>query len=310
MVFRRIVFSGMSKPASKCVFCGSQRDLTKSHVWPEWIEKILPQSATHHEQIVGQFYTFVPEVEGPAFWKKIKQGHVGTRKPRNTCKECNGGWMRRMEEATMSIMPPLLLGHPYLLETFKQRLLASFLCLISMRVDLSSYKMRAIPSADRGLLIRYFAPPESWKIWIARYDGSLLIDQRYTAMQIASSPDVPRGVEHCNSQVTTLVIGQLCAHLFSSSVWPDFPGYRGAELASIWPPQPFDIDTSDLPIITEADVPWLHETIARTSLEELATNDGQAGGLNSRERLSYIPQNRQQRDPWLLPAHCTRAGHL
>ncbi len=91
------------------------------------------------------------------------------------------------------------------------------------------------------------------------------MDQRYTAMQIASSPDVPRGVQYCNSQVTTLVIGQLCAHLFSSIVWPDFPGYDGAELAEIWPAQRFDIEVSDLPVITEAEVPWLHETIARTS---------------------------------------------
>ena len=258
-------FSGMSRPASKCVFCGSQRDLTKSHVWPEWIEKILPQTATHHEHIIGQFCTFVPDMEGPAFWKKVRQGHIGTRKPRNTCKECNGGWMRRIEEAAMSIMPPPLRGRPYLLETFNQRLLASFLCLVSMRVELSSHEMRAIPAQDHEWLIKYFQPPPSWKIWISRYDGSPLIDQRYTAMQIASSPDVPRGVKYCNTQVTTLVIGQLCAHMFSSTVWPDFSGYDGAELTMIWPPQRFDIDLDDLPVIIETEVPWLHETIARTS---------------------------------------------
>jgi hypothetical protein len=55
----------MSKPVGKCVFCGGP-GLTKSHVWPEWAEAILPESATHHEQIIGQFHTFTPKVQGPA----------------------------------------------------------------------------------------------------------------------------------------------------------------------------------------------------------------------------------------------------
>jgi hypothetical protein len=53
--------------------------------------------------------------------------------------------------------------------------------------------------------------------------------------------------------------------MFSSTVWPDFSGYDGAELTMIWPPQRFDIDLDDLPVIIETEVPWLHETIARTS---------------------------------------------
>jgi hypothetical protein len=255
------VFPLMSQPAGRCAFCSSQRDLTKSHVWPEWLERVLPQTATHHEQIIGQFYTFTPQMEGPAFSRKTKQGHVATRKPRNTCLKCNGGWMRRIEEAVMLIMQPLLAGQPYPLNTFYQRLLASFLCLICMRVEATS--IRAIPSADRDWLMKHFEPPKNWNIWIARYEGAQLIDQRYTAMQVASSPDVPRGIEHCNSQVTTLVIGQLYAHLFSSTIWSNFSGYRGADLTLIWPPQRFDVEAYNLPVITEADVPWLHETIAR-----------------------------------------------
>jgi hypothetical protein len=252
---------GVSRPATKCAFCGNT-GATKSHVWPEWAEKILPPSATHHETIIGSFATFTPKVRGPALSKKIRPGHIGSRRPRNTCGECNRGWMRRVEEAVMSIMPNLLLGEASILTVFNQRLLAAFLCLVSMRIEASSHKMKVIPVSDRDWLIKNFEPPPDWKMWIARYDGNAT-EQRYSPMQIISSETETIGVEYCNTQVTTLVIGQLFAHLFSSTVWPSFPGYEGADLAPIWPPRQCDIELSDLPVITEAQVPWLHETIAR-----------------------------------------------
>lgn len=253
----------MSKPAGKCVFCREQRKLTKSHIWPEWIESILPQKATHHEHIVGQVSTFEPKMDFPALWRKTKEGHVATRRPRNTCYGCNGGWMRTIEEAAKPLMPSLLLGQQHRLNAAERRALAAFLCLVSMRIEFSSLEMRAIPAADHDYLRTNFEPPREWKIWIARYIGTISIDQSYMALQIESTPDVPRGVEHCNTQVTTLVIGQLCAHLFRSTTISDFRGYEGIHLVTIWPPHPFDIEISTMPPVLESDVPWLHEAFGR-----------------------------------------------
>jgi hypothetical protein len=264
-IFCRINFSAMPKPAGKCVFCRERRKLTKSHIWPEWAEQILPQTATHHEHIISQFRTFAPKVQGPTFHKRVKPGHVGKRRPRNTCFECNGGWMREIEEATIPFMEAILLGQRYSLTQTDQRLLAALLSLVSMRVELSSHEMRAIPPSDHDWIRTRFEPPPYWKIWIARYVGNVAMDEQHMAMQISSSMDVPAGVDHCNTQVTTLVIGQLCAHLFSSTEWPEFGGYEGIFLSRIWPLTPFDIEVSSLPPIFESEVPWLHETVARTT---------------------------------------------
>jgi hypothetical protein len=253
----------MSKPKGNCVFCGEAGSLTKSHVWPEWIEPILPRKATHYEQVIGGFTTFIPKSKRPAFRRKIRQGHVGTRKPRNTCVVCNGGWMRHIEEATMAFMPSLLLGKPFLLDTISQRLLATFLCLVSLRIEFSSQIARPAPVEDRDWLKMHFEPPPSWRIWIAKHKGNLRMDERYTGMQISSSPEGPSGVDFLNSQVTTLVVGEFCAHLFCSTIWTDFEGYEGIRLSRIWPPRQIDIDTLFLPVMPENAVPWLHEAIAR-----------------------------------------------
>jgi len=71
------------------------------------------------------------------------------------------------------------------------------------------------------------------------------------------------GPEDCNTQVTTIVAGQLCAHIFSSSVWGNFKGYQGAPLTQIWPPHQLPIDTRFIRSIDNAGLPWLHEAVAR-----------------------------------------------
>jgi hypothetical protein len=251
----------MSRPPTICVFCG-RTGATKSHVWPDWIAKVLPPNATHHETIVGSFTTFIPKARGQSLAKTVKPGHIGTRKPRNTCGECNNGWMKQIEESVMSIMQPLLFGDQFLLNVWQQRRLATFLCLVSMRVETSYHDMKVIPVADRDYLRKNLEAPPDWKIWIARYAG-YKTEQRYNAMQIMSHPTETIGAQYCNSQVTTLAIGKLLAYLFSSTVYPEYSGYDGIELAAIWPPRRLDIELNDLPIVTEAAVPWLHESLPR-----------------------------------------------
>jgi hypothetical protein len=111
----------MSKPKGKCAFCGKPGDLTKSHIWPEWAEAILPQTATHHQQIIGEFLTFKPIAKGPEYFQRVRPGHVGKRKPRNTCLACNAGWMRLIEENTLPFMDSLILSKPYSLNLAEQQ---------------------------------------------------------------------------------------------------------------------------------------------------------------------------------------------
>jgi len=83
-------------------------------------------------------------------------------------------------------------------------------------------------------------------------------------MQIVSSPDVTVGFEYCNTQITSLIVGQFYAHLFSSTVWKDFSGYEGIDLVQLWPLTHRIIPVQSLPVIFEQEVTLLHEAIPRT----------------------------------------------
>ena len=108
-------------------------------------------------------------------------------------------------------------------------------------------------------------PSSNWRIWIARHAGANLEDYvyRYTAMQVLSEPTAIYGPGYCNTHVTTIIVGQLLAHIFYSSVWPDFPGYAGNPLTQVWPPSDHYIDTSLLTSASDNDGTALHESISR-----------------------------------------------
>jgi hypothetical protein len=147
-------------------------------------------------------------------------------------------------------------------------LLAGILSLVSIRVELTAKPMRTIPQADIESVMKTGRPNDHWRVWIARHSGKDLknYSYRYTAMQVLSEPTSVYGPEHCNTHVTTLVVGQLYAHILFSTVWPDFPGYQGVSLTQIWPTHDLHIKTDFLPVMSEAGGMELHETISRSGL--------------------------------------------
>jgi hypothetical protein len=144
---------------------------------------------------------------------------------------------------------PLILAEPFVLDTSGMQMLAAVLALVSVRIGLTAKVMRAVPQSEIQQLMHNARPSENWRIWIARHAGANLKDYlyRYSAMQIVSEPTAASGNEHCNTQVTTLVVGQLYAHILFSTVWPNFEGYEGVGLTRIWPANELHISTKYLP---------------------------------------------------------------
>jgi len=173
--------------------------------------------------------------------------------------------MSRIEDEAIAVTSALIKDQEIRFDENEQRRLAALLCLITMRLEFLSH-MRAIPLEDRLHLKQYGEPPKLWTIWITKYLGEKADDHwsRFCAMQVGSTPPDKVGAVHCNTQVTTMVIGKLCAHLFSSTVSPII-GYEGIRLARIWPLTGLGIDSRFIPGIDDKAVVWLHEALARES---------------------------------------------
>ncbi|WP_426615752.1 hypothetical protein [Bradyrhizobium sp. McL0616] len=254
----------MSKSQKRCVFCGGT-PATKSHIWPDWLDSLPLDKATHHEVHVGKLETFVSAAEGPSPQTQVRQGRAGARKPRNVCLACNGGWMSRIEQLTKPTLSALILGSPILLRPADQWWLASLITLITIRMEFTAPQMQAVPVADRQtLMVTGAAPLHSWKIWIAQFADPQSDDfwTGHLGMQLVSSPAEVFRPHKCNAQVTTMVIGKFIAHVASSSVMSIPDGYSGIGLAKIWPTGQFDISSTSLPTLNRVEAIHLHESWA------------------------------------------------
>jgi hypothetical protein len=132
--------------------------------------------------------------------------------------------------------------------------------------DAIDAQQSAVPQADRDYMrIRKTAPPD-WKIWIAKYNGDDWLKHRCKRMGMRivekSSPPVSDDLS-CNTQATTLVIRQLCAHIYSSTTMYSFTGYSGVSLAQIWPSTGYNIRWRYAPLIGDDHVVNLSESIGR-----------------------------------------------
>ena len=256
----------MFKPQKRCVFCDGT-PATKSHIWPDWLGSLLPKAA-HHVVNVGEVETFVSEAEGPVPLTQVRQGRTGARKPRNTCVQCNGGWMSRIEQANKPILSALILGKPALLQPIDQWLLASLLCLITIRLEFTDPQMQAVPPDDhRTLMTTGTVPFDTWRIWIARYEDRVHPEDHWTGhfgMQLVTDPAFAIRPHKCNTQVTTMVMGNFLAHLASSTVAPIPEGYHGVNLTRIWPPASLDIETRCMASLNRFETTDLHESLARS----------------------------------------------
>ena len=255
----------MSKPRGKCAFCGKP-GLTHGHIWPDWLGQVLPYTATHHEQEIGRFETFKPQVPGPEHSIRIRQGQARSRKPRNTCGACNSGWMSQIENLAKPYLSALILGQRAILSPFAQYAVACLIALIVMRVELLGGNIPAISPAERDHLRLRRWLSEHWHIWIVAFAGENQQDHfsKNYAAQLEPAPTDKVGPEHCNVQVSTLVMGQLCAHTFHSPV-VETGGYEGVSLYQLWPLSPLPIDTGYLAPLNDREVLWLHEAYARES---------------------------------------------
>jgi hypothetical protein len=175
--------------------------------------------------------------------------------------------MSRIEDVAKPVLLSLMQGEPVLLGTLDQMLVASLLCLITMRNEFSRLSAIAVPPEDRDWIRLNLIPPwYNWRIWITRYRGARANEHWafHYPMHIDSSPMAETGPDKCNTQTTTLVIGQLCAHVFSSTIiGEELPGYEGIQLCCIWPPSQFFIDWRYVPAFGEPELYSLAEALGR-----------------------------------------------
>jgi hypothetical protein len=230
--------------ARKCIFC-NQPGLSKTHIWPDWLNKLLSPGIQHEELIETP-----PPLSRPITYK-LRQGSIFTKKPYLACVSCNTGWMKDFEDLVSKFSTLFSSFDPVTLQRIQTEALAGWITLIAILaeyIDQSGGHLTAtVANLECIRLNRH--PPAHWsifaasldaRIWAARYrHHGTHIGQYESVDEFEASAKVrPKP----NTQTSSFGIGRIFFQVFSSPDQRFVMDYRvaakSAGLAQIWPLPP------------------------------------------------------------------------
>lgn len=214
--------SKKKKEPGRCIFC-SGGNLTKEHIWPDWLTAILPRvntysqqsSAVNAERQGGKVNVIIspdPMRRG--------QGSLIQRKVRKVCATCNSGWMSGIVSRTRNYVEELVRGRTCSLDRSNQTDLAAWAATSTIMAEFTDEKTAAIAPADRQVLMSTKAPPAEWSIFLGRYNGVQPFQYSHRNVNTGKSTywlsmkDIPPTGK---IQFTTYTLGALLVHTFSST---------------------------------------------------------------------------------------------
>jgi hypothetical protein len=211
-----------NKLSRKCIFCGEGGErgnpMTEEHLWPEWMHPYLPHiaeaktQAGHHRVRLGEVI-----VE-----RKVRHGHVFTKRFRLVCKRCNTGWMSGNEDDVKPILIPMLEGRAITLLKRHRIRLATWLALKVMLTECIDPFDAVINEFERDDFRLNQKIPIGLRIWVASHDS---LDW-YTGYwhqtlltHLGTRPPEAERLSKCkNVQTTAIGIGHLFTLSFATTI--------------------------------------------------------------------------------------------
>lgn len=228
------------KFSGECWFCTQDGALTKEHVIPQWTFKHAGVLDTNFQHTIGRlrdpsdFQSEMVYGRGRLFKRKTAGGQWAPI----ACENCNGGWMKRLNDQAQPLARPFISGHHPKLDGMSRYVLARWLGVIASG---SEYYvgLRNIPQFQRSMLVEGSLSPQ-WLFSYARCGSSRL----NCTLQVNSQHWEPRQSDSESFLVSSwITIGNAVFHVFAAGapwdVWrgigsyPEFQSRYG--LRSLWP---------------------------------------------------------------------------
>ena len=222
-----------------CVFCGNAGNMSKEHAWPQWLRRGATVEPTQWSYSAG--FSRVSDsayAEAPNSVTS-KQGSVLTTRVREVCRECNGGWMSRLEMEAQPLLrrlwaPSYPLGRT-VLSASDARAVAAWAVKTAWIRELQAERKVTAPAATRKQFAGDRMPPPYCSAWIARHEGDFNLSAFVTVAQASHRDDPWNSGPRRQLALVTLVVNgvAICVRTDSDEgiPWAPFP----PEWHQFWP---------------------------------------------------------------------------
>jgi hypothetical protein len=197
----------------KCIFCLGKAN-SREDAWPVWlVESLVPKRPS-------------PTIEatlGPNFQPITWGGRYV--KVRYLCKDCNTGWMSRLESDTKPFLEPLIHDSASTLDFPQQCLLSFWIAKTAMVFECTDRTKNWFYSdSERQHVPRWCTPSADTVIWIGRYANGLSLSAQGNNLSSPRDKSVLSA-----ARVTTLLVGHFVVQVVTVRSKP------GAEARGIIP---------------------------------------------------------------------------
>lgn len=192
-----------------CIFCEGT-GLSKEHFWPDWISSHISKADTdkHITEIHSGDVRSKPELE-----KKIeRQGNLVTKKFRVVCRDCNSGWMSRLEESVKPFILSAMQNKNITLNPEQVAMLARWVVMKVLVAEQNHDGTQVTPTDDRKSFYEDSVIPSYFRVYIARHETDNEAAYHRYSSTLALSESGPltdlKGMER-NTQSVSFLIGSL-----------------------------------------------------------------------------------------------------
>jgi hypothetical protein len=251
-------------------------------MWANWLRAYIPRTLDHHTVAL----TKVALKSNDQTFKR-QTGDPHSRRIKCVCRDCNNGWMGKLQEDAKPFLVPILEGRSATLKRNGQIIMAAWAAMMIMVAEHLDIQMVAIPAADRRWLRNNLRPPSHWRIWIGRHAAVSHPLFTHNVVSMVPEKEIERiGLEAPvapNTQTSTILLGKhLIIHVMSSAVarhiirrWK-LPVTFASSLTQIWP-------------IISAEVIWppIGDVLLDTAIDTIAQQFFRAGDRLTREKAFF-----------------------
>lgn len=165
------------KPHKLCFFCGLPAPMSDEHAWPQWLGQGIELEPTQTTRTIGYGRTAEDAMTEAPNVVVRKKGSVLTARIREVCKNCNNGWMSRLETAARPLLERLCAqSYVFGRTTFS---LENAATLATWSTKTAWVRERAsnqivTPTPQMRLHLKeQLLPPDFTRVWVARHQGRI-----------------------------------------------------------------------------------------------------------------------------------------
>lgn len=251
-----------SSATKSCAFCGNLGNMSKEHAWPQWLKHGATVEPTQWSYSAG--FTRASEsayAEAPSS-ADSKQGSVLTTRLREVCRECNGGWMSRLEMQSQPLLKHLWAASYPLgqtaLSVSDAKTVSAWAVKTAWIRELQAHRRMTVSAATRKKFAGDQIPPPHCSVWIARHEGDFNLAAFLASAQVSHRDDPWHTHRYRHLTLVTLVVNGVAICVRSDSgegiPWTPLPPPIWQQFWPVtesvaWPP---DVAASDDYVYREA----------------------------------------------------------